>query len=129
MANDKRVYITVTNDMPENAKIEALSDKAFRCLITLWCWCSRNESDGKVPKSVWLKRTTPKARTELLIEMVEPINASNFYMHDYLEHQRSKAEIAALRATRAKAGSLGGKRSAQSRARDKWEDQQGAANA
>ena len=129
MSRDKRVYITVTNDMPENAKIEALSDKAFRCLITLWCWCSRNESDGKVPESVWLKRTTPKARTELLIEMVEPIKDGVFFMHDYLQHQRSKAEIAALRAKRAKAGSLGGQRSAESRAHDKWIDGQGQANA
>ena len=129
MPRDKRTYITVHDGMPENAKIEALSDKAFRCLITLWCWCSRNESDGKVREDVWLKRTTAKVRAELLVEMAEPLKEGGFYMHDYLEHQRSKAEIAALRAKRAKAGSLGGKRSAKTRAHDLWIDSQGQANA
>jgi hypothetical protein len=129
MSRDKRVYITVHNGMTEHHKIEALSDKGFRCLIDLWSWCSRNETDGKVPESVWLKRTTAKVRTELLVEMVEPIKDGVFYMHDYLEHQRSKAEIAALRAKRAKAGSLGGQRSAESRARDKWIDAGGEASA
>ena len=129
MSRDKRVYITVHNGMTEHRKIEALSDKGFRCLIDLWSWCSRNESDGKVPESVWLKRTNAKVRTELLVEMVEPIKCGSFYMHEYLEHQRSKAEIEALRIKRAKAGSLGGLRSAESRARDKWIDGQGQANA
>ena len=129
MSRDKRIYITVANDMPENGKIEALSDKGFRCLVTLWCWCSRNETDGKVPEAVWLKRTTPKARTELLVEMVEPIKGGEFYMHDYLEHQRSKAEIEALRIKRSNAGSLGGKRSAETRAHDKWLDAGGEASA
>jgi hypothetical protein len=51
------------------------------------------------------------------------------YMHDYLEHQRSKAEIEALSAKRSRAGSLGGKRSAETRARDKWVDSKGEASA
>jgi hypothetical protein len=103
--------------MPEHHKVEALSDKAFRCLIDLWCWCSRNESDGHVPESVWLKRTNAKARTELLIDLVDPCD-DGVIMHDYLEHQRSKAEIAELRAKRSRAGSLGGKRSAETRSRE-----------
>lgn len=128
MPRDKRIYITVHNGMPENAKIEALSDKAFRCLIDLWCWCSRNESDGKVREDVWLKHTNVKVRAELLVEMVEPIK-EGFYMHDYLKHQNSKADIEKTRAKHARAGSLGGLRSAESRAHDKWIDSQGQANA
>ena len=128
MSRDKRVYITVHNGMPEHFKIEALSDKSFRCLLDLWCWCSRNETDGKVPESVWLKRTNTKVRAELLIALAEPIK-TGVYMHDYLEHQRSRDEIEALRIKRVKAGSLGGQRSAESRARDKWLDAGGGANA
>jgi len=128
MPNDKRAYITVHDGMTEHSKIETLSDKAFRCLIDLWCWCARNTSDGKVSESVWLKRTTPKVRAELLLEMAEPIKGG-VYMHDYLEHQRSKGEIEALRDKRAKAGALGGVMSAKSRAHDRWIDSQGQANA
>jgi hypothetical protein len=114
---DPRTYITLHDGMPEHHKVEALSDKAFRCLIDLWCWCSRNESDGKVPESVWLKRTTGKVRAELLVDLVEQRD-DGVLMHDYLEHQRSKAEIAELRAKRSRAGSLGGKRSAETRSRE-----------
>jgi hypothetical protein len=114
--------------MPEHHKIEALSDKAFRALIVLWCWCSRNTSDGNVPESVWLKRTTSKVRAELLVDLAEP-RPDGVYMHDYLEHQRSKQEIADLRAKRARAGSLGGKRAAETKAHDKWIDSEGQASA
>lgn len=128
MPRDKRTFITVHDGMPEHHKIEALSDKAFRALIDLWCWCSRNTSDGDVPESVWLKRTTPRVRAELLVDLVEP-RPTGVHMHDYLEHQRSKAEIDELRDKRARAGSMGGKRSAESRARDKWIDSKGGASA
>ena len=129
MTSDVRTYITVHDGMPEHHKIEALSDKAFRVLIDLWCWCSRNTTDGNVPESVWLKRSkTPKVRAELLAELVEP-RPTGVYMHDYLEHQRSKAEIEELRIKRSRAGSLGGKRSAASRAWAAEIDREGQASA
>ena len=116
MAKDKRVYITVHNGMPEHPKVEALSDSAFRLLVELWCWCSRTESDGVVPEAVWKKRGTPKTRKELqAVGLVEP-HPEGHYMHDYLEHQRSAAEIADLRRKRAEAGSRGGKSAASARA-------------
>lgn len=129
MPRDKRTFITVHDGMPEHYKIEALSDKAFRALVDLWCWCSRNESDGKVPAAVWTKRTTAGVRRELLRELVEASTDGDVQMHDYLEHQRSKAEIAELRRKRSAAGSLGGKRSAASKARDHWIDSNGEASA
>ena len=128
MPRDPRTYITLHDGMPEHHKIEALSDKAFRALIDLWCWCSRNTSNGDVPESVWLKRTTAKVRAELLVGLAEP-RSEGVHMHDYLEHQRSKQEIEDLRAKRARAGSLGGKRSAETKAHDREIDSQGQANA
>ena len=128
MPRDPRTFITLHDGMPEHHKVEALSDKAFRALVDLWCWCSRNTTDGDVPESVWLKRTTARVRDELLEGLAES-RPSGVYMHDYLEHQRSKAEIEELRKKRARAGSLGGKRSAASRARDAQIDAEGEANA
>lgn len=129
MPRDTRTFITVHDGMPEHHKIEALSDKAFRCLIDLWCWCSRNQSDGVVPEAVWKKRATPSVRRELLRDLAEQDTEGNVRMHDYLEHQRSKAEIAALREKRSRAGSLGGKRSAEAKAHDRWIDSKGEASA
>jgi hypothetical protein len=129
MPRDKRTFITVHDGITEHHKIEALSDKAFRALIDLWCWCSRNESDGHVPASVWAKRTTARVRAELVPSLANARDDGGVDMRDYLEHQRSKAEIAALREKRSRAGSLGGKRAAETRAHDKLIDSNGEANA
>ena len=118
MPRDTRTFITLHDGMPEHHKIEALSLRAFRVLIDLWCWCSRTRSDGFVPEAVWIKRTgTAGVRKELLVGLAERVDGG-VQMHDYLEHQRSAAEIEELSAKRARAGSLGGKRAAASRARD-----------
>lgn len=109
MARDDRTYITVHDGMPEHPKVEALSDRAFRVLVDLWCWCSRQLNDGVIPEAVWLKRTgTPKVRKELLAALVDVVDGQ-YVMHDYLEHQRSRAQVEALKAKRAEAGRKGGR--------------------
>lgn len=108
MARDDRTYITVHDGMPEHPKVEALSDRAFRVLVDLWCWCSRQLNDGVIPEAVWLKRTgSPKVRKELLAALVDVVDGE-YVMHDYLEHQRSRAQVEALKAKRAEAGRKGG---------------------
>ena len=109
MARDDRTYITVHDGMPEHPKVEALSDRAFRVLIDLWCWCSRTLSDGVIPEAVWLKRTgTAKVRKELLASLVDVVDGE-YVMHDYLAHQRSRAQVEELKAKRAEAGRKGGR--------------------
>ena len=109
MARDDRTYITVHDGMPEHPKVEALSDRAFRVLVDLWCWCSRQLNDGVIPEAVWLKRTgSPKVRKELLAALVDVVDGE-YVMHDYLEHQRSRAQVEALKAKRAEAGRKGGR--------------------
>lgn len=109
MARDDRTYITVHDGMPEHPKVEALSDRAFRVLIDLWCWCSRTLSDGVIPEAVWLKRTgTAKVRKELLAALVDVVDGE-YVMHDYLAHQRSRAQVEELKAKRAEAGRKGGR--------------------
>lgn len=116
MPKDTRIYITVHNGMPEHPKVEALSDGAFRLLIDLWCWCSRTQSDGVVRDAVWRKRGTPKARKELIAAGLVEGHPDGHYMHDYLKHQRSAAEVEDLRRKRAEAGSRGGRSAASARA-------------
>lgn len=106
---DERTFIFLHDGMPEHPKIEALSDRAFRVLLDLWCWCSRTLANGFVPEAVWVKRTgSAKVRKELLAALVEPAEGG-VYMHDYLEHQRSREEAEALRLKRQEAGRKGGR--------------------
>lgn len=117
MPRDERTYITVHDGMPEHPKVEGLSDAAFRALVTLWCYCSRNRTDGRVRAAAWSKRTTPRVRRELFAAgLAQPAeDGDGVDMHDYLEHQRSAAEIDGLRAKRAAAGAKGGRSRAQAR--------------
>ncbi len=128
---DTRTYITVHDGLPEHPKVEGLSDKAFRALIEFWCYCSKNMTDGKVSEKAWRKRATPKVRAELLENgnAVPDADGDGIRMHDYLKHQRSRADVEALRLKRASAGALGGKRSAEARAEARWTDSKGEANA
>jgi hypothetical protein len=115
MPRDTRTYITVHDGMPEHPKMEVLSDAAFRAIIDLWCWCSRNRTDGKIPAAVWTKRVPVKARKELLGVLIHE-TPDGFQAHDYLEHQRSSEEIDQLSAKRSEAGKRGGKAKARNQA-------------
>ena len=106
---DDRTYIKLHDGMPEHPKIEALSDAGFRAVIDLWCWCSRHLTDGKVSTAVWTKRVTLKVRRELLAAGLAHPTDDGVEMHDYLQHQRSAAEVAELKEKRREAGRKGGK--------------------
>lgn len=125
MPKDTRRYITVHNGMPDHPKIAVLSDSAFRLLVTLWCWCDANTTDGKVRRAVWDRKGRAKGRAELLAEgLVYELPDGDVQMHDYLEHQRSAKEIADLRRVRQEAGSKGGKAKASAMASAKQEPEQ-----
>lgn len=110
MPRDTRLFIRVHEGMPDHPKIEGLSDAAFRLLVTTWCWSSRQRTDGLVPAASWAKRGTPKARRELAAAgLVEVLDGGDVQVHDYLEWQRSAAEIEALTENRRAAGARGGK--------------------
>jgi len=108
MPKDDRTYITVHDGLPEHPKVVGLSPSAKWSLIELWTYCSRTRSDGRVPKD-WAKQLGKQVLAALekrgLIESV----GDNWHCHDYLLHQRSKAEIQDLKEKRREAGSRGGK--------------------
>ena len=117
MARPNWEYIRVDVLLPEHGKTDDLSDKAFRTLIELWCWCGLNRTDGFVRDAKWKTFGTAVAREQLLAvppgykcgfaERVE----GGYMMHDFIGpdgHQRSRAEIDELSARRAEAGRRGG---------------------
>jgi hypothetical protein len=103
-----RTWIVVHDGMPDHPKIEALSDRGFRALITLWCWCSRQLTDGHVPKKAWEKRTTPAVRRELAgAGLVEQLPGGDVAMHDYLDWQRSAVAVQTASEKKQSAARLG----------------------
>ena len=104
---DDRTYIRVHDGIDENPKIVGLSHAAFRLLIESWAYCSRNLTDGVITDAAWKKRGTPKARLELVAAGLVDEGDGYVQMHDYLEHQRSAAEVAEFKAKRKKAGAIG----------------------
>jgi general stress protein YciG len=114
---DARTYIRVHDGMPDHPKIDNLSDAAFRLLVTMWCWCSRHLTDGRVPAGTWQRRGTTKARAELVAAHLADVAADgSVLMHDYTDHQRTADEVRALREKRAEAGRKGGKATARAQA-------------
>lgn len=105
---DDRTFIRVHDGMPDHPKIEPLSDAAFRLLVTCWCYCSRNLTDGHMSATAWGKRGTAKARKELIAAGLAVKNGDAVVLHDYLDHQRSAAEAAAKKEQARAAGRAGG---------------------
>lgn len=112
---DPRIFFKLHNGMPEHPKIISLSDEAFRALVTLWCWSHRNQTDGTVAPAVAVRVAGATAVAELhASEMLEDVDGT-YYLHDYLEHQESKAEIKASRETKRRSGAQGGMAAARKR--------------
>lgn len=111
MARPNWEYIRVDVLLPEHPKIEGLSDKAFRVLVELWCYCGRNHTDGIVSEKRWKATGTPRARAELVkAGLAEPRPGEGCVMHDFVGpdgHQRTKADIDELSTRRAQAGRRG----------------------
>lgn len=115
---DERTFILVHDGIEDHPKIAALSDRAFRVLVGTWGWCSRNQVDGFIREAVWRKRAPKKVRDELEAELVHrpghtcrkcpPVPESHVLMHDYLDWQRSAAQIEQRKAERSQGGKWGG---------------------
>jgi hypothetical protein len=119
---DDRTYIRVHDGIDDHPKIEGLSDAAFRALLRCWALSSRQLTDGRLTDAAFRNRAkTPRVRRELVdAELVHlpdydcphehcpPPPDGHVQMHDYLDHQRSAAEVAELKRKRAEAGRRGG---------------------
>lgn len=107
---DKRPYIVVADEFPRHPKTLDLTDSGFRAVIELWCYCNEYRTDGHVPRG-HLKRSYGKVLNELIdLGFVEE-TPDGYYMHDYLEHQKSSEEIAGHKEKKRASASIGGRKS------------------
>lgn len=98
---DSRLYAKFTLGFPNHPKILILSDAAFRCLVEATLWSREQEKDGFLARRLALAKWSLEALQELctnddqnpsLIEREE-----GWYIHDYADHQETKADVEARR--------------------------------
>ncbi|MDH6532267.1 hypothetical protein M2119_000504 [Aurantimicrobium minutum] len=108
MKNEHRLYAKLTLDFGDSPKIAPLSDKAFRDFVLAILWSRRQMTDGFIPDAMKTKIFTKKSLNELLNnDLVNPSIKrceGGFLIHDFTEHQTTKAQIQA----KVEAGRKGG---------------------
>lgn len=114
MAKDTRAWITIADEFPEHPKTLNLSDAAFRAVVELWCYSNRRRTDGRIPPGL-IRRYGKSVEGELTDEGFMVKAGDGYQMHDYLKHQKSKAEIEAYMADKKANGRRGGIASAHTR--------------
>lgn len=107
MSRDTRPYIAVTNELFRHPKFRRLTFEARVALLELWAHCNEFMTDGHVDS--WVFEEYPDKVQEQLVKVGWVHSKGDDYeMHDYLKHQKSKAEILALKDQKSVSGALGG---------------------
>lgn len=109
---DDRLFIRITLDFFDSEKVFPLSPGAKLAFIEMIAWSARQHTDGRIRKRLALARWTPEIVEELLDSDPErPLlseGESDYFIHDYAEHQQTTADIEAVREARRAAGRKGG---------------------
>lgn len=124
---DSRTYVRINDGLPEHRKIVAVGGDAAWLYICGIAYCSRNTTDGIIPKAVVPRLSDRKQTTKLAARLtkaglwhdaghdckrcLQP-DVNEYVVHDYLQHQRSADHIEALKQKRAEAGRAGGSKKA-----------------
>lgn len=109
---DQRLYGKFTLDFPRHPKIAILSDAAFRCLVEATLYSRDQLSDGLLARRYALATWGPDVLAELCSNDDENPSLieteKGWVIHDYAEHQDTKADIEARRERNKLAGQKGG---------------------
>lgn len=88
-------YVRIEDDMHENPKVRGVSLAARWAYLSSICRSGNKQLDGQLPKSdLGLVDATPKLAKELLEAGLWHDAKGCYEIHDYLKHNRSRAEIA-----------------------------------
>lgn len=103
----------ITHDFADSPKLQILPVEARWALLEMILYSARMRTDGRLSKRLASARWGLDV-CQLLLDN-DPVNPSlkidgdDYLIHDFLEHQTSKAEIESLSEKRRKAGRKGGK--------------------
>ena len=92
-------WVKLDDDFPGHPKVNGLPTAAKWLYIEGLCYASRYSTDGFVPTAMLSQASSKRAAVDLVeAGLWEPVS-SGWAIHDYLDHQRSKAEIDSIRAS------------------------------
>lgn len=106
---DTRPYITITNELFNHPKFKRIKNPWARLhLIELWTYCNTYKTDGRIDEDALMEKGDDIGQELLDRKWVTgPDQDGAYRMHDYLKHQKSKAEIEGLTAKRKESAGWG----------------------
>lgn len=108
------------DNFADHPKVLGLSDGAFRLHTSGILYCARYLTDGDVPQAQ-VPKLTPNYRPahlkELVTEGLWVKGTGHYNIHDYLDWNRSRAQVLSERARKSEAGKRG--------ARKRWDNREG----
>lgn len=108
MPADNRLFGTFTLDMMDSPKIDVLSDSAFRGWQKAIFWSRRQLTDGFIPDGMVKKFFSKKTLGEVTNNHPERPSLfkieGGYQIHDFDQHQSTKADIEAKREAGRKGG-------------------------
>ena len=118
----KGLYAQISVDALDGPKFLELSDSAWAMWGKGNLYCQRHKTDGRIPAAAIASLSKAKKPKDVAAELVRARlweEADGAYqVHDYLDHNRSAAEIDAIAESRRSAGKRGGVRSGEARSKD-----------
>lgn len=115
-------WVRIDDSFPDHPKVAEVGPLGMAMQIQALCYANRYLTDGKVPSRIVAgfmptvqfdpetgERVTWQDIAQRLVDAGIWVEVEGGYLiHDYLEYQRSKADIEAIRTKRAEAGRKGG---------------------
>lgn len=103
-------WANLDDQMPKHPKNIRLSDAAFRLHVSGICYCAQYLTDGRIDRdavALLVPRFRRSALDELLAAPIWLDRGDHYEIHDYLQWNRSSADVLAERERRSKAGRKG----------------------
>lgn len=96
-----RTWLKLDDSMVEHPKCVDLTPFAWTLWLHAISYCSRNLTDGLIPQAMLPRLCSvndpAKAAAELVDAGLWRVTGDGYQVHDYLDHQRSRAEVEADR--------------------------------
>lgn len=109
-------WVKLDDKVWSHPKFGALSGDAVRLWMFALCWCNQHETDGSIPRvTVRVLGGTSDAAAELCASGLWHETENGWQIHDYLDHQPSRDDLARKREAKAESGRLGGINSGKTR--------------
>jgi hypothetical protein len=107
-------WVNLDEKMPTHPKVFALSDAAFRLHISGICYCNLHLTDGLIDGKT-VPTLVPRFRKAALAELVTAglwvplLDGAAYKIHDFLQWNRSRAQVEAAKERKRAAGKKGAK--------------------